>query len=285
MCERNSVNARVDALWLYPIKGCRGLAVPSATLASTGLEVGGIGDREWVVVDDQGEFISQREFPKMAQIETRLTGDSLRLKAPGMLQLNIPFESEGDVLSVRVWNDRVAAVTQGEIADAWLSEFLGLRCRLMRFDPQAQRISNPAYTGATMAPYKFADAFALLLCSRASLADLNARLAAKGNASIGLERFRPNIVLDGVEVFEEDYVDEITVAGARLQIVKPCVRCTVPNVDPATGEAGFEPGDTLATFRNDVRAGGITFGVNAIVVSGAGAVLSAGQAVEVSLRF
>ena len=139
--------ARIGALWMYPIKGCRGFSVPAATLASTGLEVDGIGDREWVVVDDQGEFLSQRELPKMAQIETRLTGVSLRLRAPGMLQLDVPFESEGDVIKVRVWNDEVAAVTQGDIADAWFSQFLGLQCRLVRFDPEASRISNPKYTG------------------------------------------------------------------------------------------------------------------------------------------
>lgn len=279
------MNALIDALWLYPIKGCRGFNVPAAALAATGLEVKGIGDREWVVVDDQGEFLSQRELPKMALIETRLTADSLRLKAPGMLQLEVPFGSEGDVLKVRVWNDEVAAVTQGEIADAWFSQFLGLPCRLMRFDPEARRISNRKYTGALSAPYKFADAFSLLVCSTASLADLNSRLVAKGQAEISIERFRPNIVLRGVDAFDEDYIDYLTIGGARLQVVKPCVRCTVPNVDPATGEARFEPGDTLAIYRNDAQAGGITFGVNAIVESGAGAELSAGDAVEVSLRF
>ncbi len=279
------MNAFIDALWLYPIKGCRGFSVPIATLVQTGLEVSGIGDREWVVVDNRGEFLSQRELPKMAQIETRLTGDSLRLKAPDMLQLDVPFESEGDVLKVRVWNDEVAAVTQGELTDAWFSQFLGLRCRLMRFDPEARRISNRKYTGAIEAPYKFADAFSLLVCSTASLADLNARLRAKGQAEVTIERFRPNIVLNGIEAFDEDYVDSFTISGAELQVAKPCVRCTVPNVDPATGEAGTEPGDTLATYRNNTQAGGITFGVNAIIESGAGTQLSKGDSVEISLRF
>lgn len=279
------MSARIDALWLYPIKGCRGLRIPGATLAQTGLEVDGIGDREWVVVDESGEFLSQRELPKMALIETRLTGESLRLRAPDMLQLDIPFASEGEVLTVKVWNDEVAAVTQGEIADAWLTQFLGLRCRLMRFDPQASRISNAKYTGAMTAPYKFADAFALLVCSTASLAGLNARLAARGAGVVALERFRPNIVLDGIEAFDEDYIDQIKINGAQLQVVKPCVRCTVPNVDPVTGEPGFEPGATLATFRNDTRAGGLTFGVNAIVAAGPGTRLATGDVVEVSLRF
>ena len=85
---------------------------------------------------------------------------------------------------------------------------------------------------------------------------------------MAIERFRPNIVLDGIEAFDEDYIDQIKINGAQLQVVKPCVRCTVPNVDPVTGEPGFEPGATLATFRNDTRAGGLTFGVNAIVAAG-----------------
>ena len=277
--------ARVDALWMYPVKGCRGFSTPAATLASTGLELDGIGDREWVVVDDKGEFLSQRELPKMSQIQTRFTGESLRLTAPGMLQLDVPFESEGDVIKVRVWNDEVAAVTQGPIADAWFSQFLGLQCRLVRFDPEASRISNPKYTGALLAPYKFADAFALLVCSTASLAELNSRLAAKGHAAVTIERFRPNIVLNEVEAFDEDYIDHFTIGDAKLRVVKPCVRCAVPNVDPSTGEAGFEPGDTLATYRNDVRAGGVTFGVNAVIESGAGVRLVVGDAVGVNLRF
>ena len=205
------MNARIDALWLYPIKGCRGFSVAAASLAQTGLEVDGIGDREWVVVDESGEFLSQRELPKMALIETRMTGESLRVKAPGMLQLDVPLASEGEVLTVKVWNDEVAAVTQGEIADAWLTRFLGLRCRLMRFDPQATRFSNAKYTSAVTAPYKFADAFAVLVCSTASLSELNARLAARGAAAVTIERFRPNIVLDGIESFDEDYIDWITI--------------------------------------------------------------------------
>jgi uncharacterized protein YcbX len=275
----------VSQLWFYPIKGCRGSRLAEATLAATGLEVDGVGDREWVVVDAEGEFLSQRELPAMALIETRVAGSALRLSAPGMLKLEVPLASEGDVLQVRVWNDEIDAVTQGEVADAWLSSFLGRPCRLMRFDPEARRWSNRRYTGATAAPYKFADAFALLVCSEASLAELNARLEKKGVGPVGIERFRPNIVLEGIEAHEEDYADEIAVAGARLRAVKPCVRCTVPNVDPATGVAGFEPGDTLAVYRNDPNAGGVTFGVNAIVESGAGNTIRAGDAVELSFNF
>jgi len=279
------VPATVSRLLLYPVKGCRGIRLRTAQLAATGLAVDGIGDREWVIVDEHGEFLSQRELPRMALIETRLTAGSLRLSAPGMLSLDIPFESEGDVVRIRVWDDELDAVTQGDLADRWLGDFLGRRARLMRFDPLAKRVSQRKYTGATEAPYKFADAFALLVTSEASLADINARLERKGLPPVDIDRFRPNIVLDGIEAFEEDYAKELRVGDAVIELVKPCVRCTVPSVDPARGEQGHEPGDTLAAYRNDPRAGGITFGVNGIVARSAGTVLHVGDAVEITLRF
>lgn len=277
--------AVISRLLLYPVKGCRGVALRSARLASTGLEFDGIGDREWVIVDDHGEFLSQRELPRMALVETSLAGSCLRLSAPGMLKLEVPFASEGDVVRIRVWDDEIDAVTQGDLADRWFTDFLGRRVRLMRFDPLARRISKRRYTGATEAPYKFADAFALLVTSEASLADLNARLQAKGLAPAGIERFRPNIVLDGVEAFDEDYARTVRVGDAAIELVRPCVRCTVPSVDPALGEQGDEPGDTLAAYRNNAEAGGITFGVNGIVKQGVGATLSVGDPVEITVRF
>jgi uncharacterized protein YcbX len=277
--------AVISRLLLYPVKGCRGVSLQSAQLAPTGLAVGDISDREWVIVDDANEFLSQRELPRMALIETRLTGSALRLSAPGMLTLEVPFESEGDVVRVQVWNDAVDAVTQGPLADQWFSDFLGRRARLMRFDPLAKRISKRQYTGATEAPYKFADAFALLVASEASLADLNRRLQARGIAPVDMDRFRPNIVLDGVDAFEEDFARDMRFGDCELELVKPCVRCTVPSVDPARGEQGTEPGDTLALYRDKPAAGGVTFGVNAIVARGAGSELRVGSPVDVTLRF
>ena len=277
--------AVISRLLLYPVKGCRGVALRSARLASTGLEFDGIGDREWVIVDDHGEFLSQRELPRMALVETALAGSCLRLSAPGMLKLEVPFASEGDVVRIQVWDDEIDAVTQGDVADRWFTDFLGRPARLMRFDPLARRISKRKYTGATEAPYKFADAFALLVTSEASLADLNTRLQAKGLAPAGIERFRPNIVLDGVEAYDEDYARTVRVGDAEIELVRPCVRCTVPSVDPALGEQGDEPGDTLASYRNNTEAGGITFGVNGIVTQGVGATLHAGDPVEITVRF
>jgi hypothetical protein len=190
----------------------------------------------------------------------------LRLKAPGMLTLEVPLASEGDVQPVLVWNDTIAAVTQGDVADAWFSNFLGVPCRLMRFDPEHLRLASAQYTGAHAAPYKFADAFPYLVTSRGSLEDLNLRLAGQGAAAVVGERFRPNVVLEGVDPYEEDYVRTLRIdaAGATLQVVKPCARCTVPGVDPTTGI--FDPAvtDLLAAYRG--RPAGVMFGVNAIAL-------------------
>jgi uncharacterized protein YcbX len=194
----------LSQLVLYPIKGCRGFALTQATIAATGLEIDGIGDREWVIVDADGEFLSQREYPKLALVETRMTETHLRLKAPGMLQLEVPFASEGDVVKARVWDDTIAAVTQGEVADAWFSNFLGVPARLLRFDPEHTRLASHRWTGKDEAPYKFADAFPLLVTNTASLADLNRRLQKQGRPAVDMQRFRANLVLDGIEAYEED---------------------------------------------------------------------------------
>jgi uncharacterized protein YcbX len=273
----------VAALTLYPVKGCRGIDLAEATLAATGLSVDGIGDREWVVVDAMGEFLSQREYPKMALIETRMRHDALRLRAPGMLELEVPFASEGDVVPVRVWDDRIDAVTQGDIADAWISSFLGTPARLVRFDPEFTRDADVRYTGPHAAPFKFADAFALLVTGESSLADVNRRLAAAGQAAVAMARFRPNIVVRGLDAWDEDHVKAFSSGDITITPVKPCARCSVPGVDPATGESATVVPDLLASFRS--TKDGVIFGVNAIVSAGTGATIRTGDAFGVVLDF
>jgi hypothetical protein len=279
------MSVRIRELVIYPVKGCRGIPVARARVEPTGLAFDApgmpIGDREWVVVDDEGAFLSQREWPAMALVETALSSSHLRLKAPGMLTLEVAFASEGDVMDVRVWNDTVAAVTQGAVADAWFTRYLGTPARLMRFDPQAQRLSSARYTAPHAAPYKFADAFALLVTGDASLADLNTRLTAAGAPPATTARFRPNIVLDGLPPYEEDYLRTLRAGGVVLRAVKRCSRCTVPGVDPQTGVQGTAVPDALAAYRR--TDDGVLFGMNAIVVEGAGAELRAGMTVDVEL--
>ena len=275
------MNARLHALRIYPVKGCAGIELTEGVLRETGLESEGIGDREWVVVDASGRFLSQRTQPRMALIQARIHGGLLRLTAPRMPLIEVRPVARGPACLVSVWRDEVQALDQGEVAGDWLSDFLGLPCRLMRFHPQARRLSDPQRTDSVVAPYRFADAFALLIVSLASLADLNRRLAQGAAPTVGIERFRPNLVLDGLDAYEEDYLRELRIGPARIQASGRCARCSVPGVDPATGLATTQVPDVLAGYRR--TPDGVTFGVNAIATAGIGARLAPGQDVQVEL--
>jgi uncharacterized protein YcbX len=277
-------------LHLYPIKSCAGIALREATLTAAGLMSERIYDREWMVVDAQGEFLTQRVHPAMALIKPRIKADTLELRAPGMLPLEImldlPDPGLARTLNVRVWNDTVKAYDCDDTTATWFSNFLGFPCRLVRFHPDAQRLANTDWTKGRDAPTLFADAYPVLVISEASLADLNDKLKARGRDALHMDRFRPNIVINGTEAFEEDYAESLRISGALLKPVKPCTRCGMPSVDQATGKLGPDPLDILQTYRANPKVnGGITFGMNAIVLEGEGAVLRAGQEVEVNLAF
>jgi hypothetical protein len=277
-------------LRLYPIKSCGGIALREATLTSAGLMSEHIYDREWMVVDAHGEFLTQREHPKMALVKPRIKADTLEVRAPGMLSLEIPLDlpdpGHAPTLNVRVWNDTVKAYDCDDTTARWFSSFLGLPCRLARFHPDAQRFTNTKWTGGMDVPTLFADAYPMLVISEASLADLNDKLKERGRDALPMDRFRPNIVVNGIEAFEEDYAEALKADGAILKPVKPCSRCSTPSVDQATGEFGPDPLDILQTYRADPKVdGGITFGMNAILLEGEGKVLRAGQEIEVTLAF
>ncbi|HJV75492.1 MAG TPA: MOSC N-terminal beta barrel domain-containing protein [Noviherbaspirillum sp.] len=275
---------------LYPIKSCAGIALREATLTSAGLMYEHIYDREWMVVDAKGEFMTQRQYPKMAIITPRIKSDTLEVRAPGMLRLEIPLglpapEDERSI-NVRVWNDTVQAYDCDETTAAWFSNYLGVPCRLVRFHSQARRIANTSWTNGIEAPTLFSDGYPVLVISDASLTDLNNRLKAQGREVLPMSRFRPNVVINGVEAFEEDYAESIAIGNARLKPVKPCARCPVPSIDQITGEFGPDPLDILRTYRaNPKLDGGITFGMNAIVLEGDGQVLRVGQDVDMQLAF
>jgi uncharacterized protein YcbX len=282
----SDLECRISALYVHPVKSCAGIAAAEALLVETGLEF----DRAWMVVDRAGEMLTQREEPRLALVRPTLRGDDMVLRAPGMLALHIALDRVEAATRARVWNDEVKAYDMGELAAQWFSDFAGRKLRLVRFDPEQKRLSSRQWSGEIEAENAFADAFPLLVIGSASLADLNARLAARGGAAVGMERFRPNLVLDGLQAFEEDHVDGLTITTddgpVRLKLVKPCTRCTIPNVDPAAGVAGHEPGDTLAGYRADPRMGGaVTFGMNAVIVEGIERTLRPGQAARATLRF
>lgn len=277
-------------LTLYPIKSCAGIALREATLTTAGLMSDHIYDREWMVVDAQGEFLTQREHSKMALITPRLKADTLELRAPGMLRLEIPLDladpDEAPTLNVRVWNDTVKAYDCDDTTAAWFSNAIGVACRLVRFHPNAKRVANTTWTNGIEAPTLFSDGFPMLVISQASLDDLNQKLTAQGRDALPMNRFRPNIVINGVEAFEEDFAATFTIGSAVLKPVKPCPRCSVPSVDQATGTIGPNPLHILQTYRANPKVdGGITFGMNTILLEGEGQVLRVGQDVDIELAF
>ena len=276
----------IASLHIYPVKSCGGITLDESLLIETGLEF----DRAWMVVDADGRFVSQRELPRMALIQPTLKVSDMVLRAPGMLALHVALDRVEQPVRVTVWNDEVAAYDMGDLCAQWFSDFLARPLRLVRFDPAQKRLSDRHWTGDHDAENGFADGFPVLVTSTAALAELNRRLLAGGEAEVTQARFRPNLVLDGLDAHGEDALDEIRFetgdGPVRLKLAKPCIRCSIPDVDPATAATGHAVGDTLAGYRADARMdGAITFGMNAIVIEGIERVLRTGLAGSATFRF
>ncbi|CAN7551070.1 MOSC N-terminal beta barrel domain-containing protein [Acidovorax sp. LjRoot129] len=283
----SDLSGTIARLFVYPVKSCAGIEVQEALLTETGLDL----DRAWMVVDAQGVFLTQRALPRMALIRPQLKSEEMVLRAPGMLALHVAIDAVEAPATVTVWRDTVPAWDMGAVAAQWFTDFLGQPCRLVRFDPEYRRLSSMDWTGGIEAPNQFSDGYPVLVVSEASMQELNGRLTAAGHGAVGIERFRPNVVLGGVDAHDEDRVDLVRVDGGsegeiHLQPVKPCARCPIPDIDPATADSSPEVGATLRAYRQDRRLNGaITFGMNAIVRQGAGQTLRVGQRVSADLRF
>ena len=271
---------------VYPVKGCGGIAVARADVHVTGLSAAGIHDREWMVVDDHAAFVTQRELPRLAQVATTIVDGALQLSAPDTgTMILAPQESASFAHEATVWRSRVRAFDAGDTAARWISAFLHKQVRLVHFDRSKARICNPDYAGDSGAHTMFADGYPMLVIGQASLDDLNARLAGKGERPLPMNRFRPNIVVEGLPAYEEDLIDTLECDGIALRMVKPCTRCKVTTTDQASGRVGVEPLHTLSTYRRDDALAAVTFGMNAIVIAGAGRSLLVGQAARVEYRF
>lgn len=282
--------AILSELTFYPIKSCAGIALREATLTRAGLMTESIYDREWMLVDAAGRFLSQREHPRMALITPRLKAQTLELRAPGMLRLEIelglPDPELAPTLTVQVWDDQLKAYDCDELTAAWFSNAVGVACRLVRFHPDARRLASARWTGAVAAPTLFADGFPLLAIGSASLADLNGKLQAAGRAALPMNRFRPNLVIDGIAAFEEDYAAALRLGESVLKPVKPCSRCNIPAVDQASGVPGPDPLEILQGYRAKPELdGAICFGMNCIVTQGADLRIRVGQEIAVELAF
>ena len=239
-----------------------------------------------MVIDREGRFVTQREYPRLSLIETALAGNTLRLTAPDCGALDVALDDQrGPSREVTVWRSRVRGFDQGDAAAAWLSAFLHADVRLVRFDPAATRRCNPDYVGDSGAHTLFSDGYPILVIGAASLDDLNARLVAKGSPALPMNRFRPNVVIADLPPYDEDHLDTITCGNVTLKLVKPCTRCQVTTTDQATARVGIEPLPTLSTYRRDDALAAVIFGMNAIVVAGAGQRLTIGAPATFEYRF
>ena len=247
--------AVVTGLFFYPVKSCAGTELDVAELDRRGI----VFDREFMLVDERGEFLTQREFAHMALIRPRRTAEFLELSAPGIQSIVIEPRGSGGTQTVRIWRDHVEAVDQGELVADWLSTFLDARVRLVRQADGAIRRVDPAFAIHPDNEVAFPDGYPLLLISEESLADLNSRLA----EAVPMSRFRPNVVIRGADAaFAEDGWQRVSVGEVECSLVKACARCTIPTVNQVTAERGTEPLATLTQFRHVPR--GVLFGQNLI---------------------
>ncbi len=256
---------RLVGITLYPIKSVRGVELSEVSIGPRGL----LNDRDWMLVDANGRFVSQRTLGAMAQLVAHATFNGLVIEHARCTPLEVARPVTGPPREVQVWDDRVLAYDAGDAAADWLGSLFGQPLRLVWMPPQTLRPVDPRYAGLPNVPVSFADGFPILITNIASLEDLNRRLP----LPIPMARFRPNLMISGWSPFAEDGIRRIRCGDLELLLVKPCTRCSIPTLDHQTGELSTDPTPVLKSFRYDRELHGVTFGVNAIITAGWGSTL------------
>lgn len=259
-----SARVQLTTLHVYPVKSGRAIDCRQARVIAQGLEF----DREWMLIDEDGRFLTQRSDPTLALLAAEPFESGVRLSHPkagkASVQRPDPFAATPPVTRrVTIWKREQLAYDAGDGAAEFVSAVVGRPARLM------------AAASAT-----FPDGFPLLVCSQASLADLNRRMGAQ----LPMSRFRPNLVIEGLAPWDEDRIAGLDIGSVSLRFVKACTRCTVTRIDQTSGRAAEDPLPTLRGFRFDEALRGVTFGQNARVESGAGRTLTVGDEVRVRWR-
>lgn len=266
---------QVKTLTIYPLKGAAGHALTEARVLDTGLE----RDRCFVLVDQTGRFVTQRSVPTLALLRMRLQPELVLEMHGQTVRLTRPT---GPECRVTVWDDEVPAQDWGDEAAAFLGRVFGQAIRLCERLPHAPRHVDETYSQGRAVPYFFADGFPILVASQESLDLLNQKLLAAGEEPVTMDRFRPNIVVEGWTPHGEDQAPRIRIGDTlELALSKPCGRCVVTTIEQSTGVSGVEPLRTLATYRKDPADGAVMFGQNAYVVRGQGATIRLGDRVEI----
>lgn len=266
-------NMHLSEINIYPIKSLKGIALESAVVEERGLEF----DRRWMLVDENRQFITQREVPRMATVKIKVGPDVMKASANGRGMIEVPLEpGTGEMANVTVWNSTVKAEFYPQEIHKWFTEAVDFPCRLVRMPDSTKRIVSPNYAVRKFQDHvSFADGYPFLLIGEGSLADLNSRL----DEPVTMDRFRPNFVVAGSSPFEEDTWRRVRIGSTEFHVVKPCARCVITTVDQVLGEkTGKEPLATLSAYRS--VDGKVLFGQNLIAES-EGAVVRVGDEVEV----
>jgi uncharacterized protein len=249
---------KISELYVYPIKSLGAVSRESCEVQTQGFKY----DREWMLTDLSGNFLSQRKTPQMSFVKVSILEDSLSVyhKNFPAQKLKIPFEVKSkQKQTVSIWDDQMPALLVDPIIDEWFTDMLGLKCRLVKLDRENKRMLKSKYQ-VNGEHVSFADSMPYLLIGRASLDELNLRLEQK----IPMLRFRPNIVFTGGGPFEEDDWKQINIAKVKFKITKPCARCVVTTIHLETGKKGKEPLHTLSLYRQ--QNGKVLFGQNMIAL-------------------
>ncbi|MFN8411487.1 MAG: MOSC domain-containing protein [Anaerolineales bacterium] len=245
----------LSSMTYYPIKACRGFDVSESNVERMGLE----HDRRMMVVTPEGEFLTQREYPRLALVTPTLKNDSVILSAPNFDSIHFTTQKSGMPYPVNIWRSKgVQAIDQGDETAQWFSDWLGTSVRLVHIADGFKRTLNPDYAVNADDHTGFADGYPILIISEESLQNLNSKL----DSALPMNRFRPNIVVKGCEPFAEDSWKRIKIGEIEMALVKPCPRCVVTTIDKETLEKNKEPLKALSTYRN--QEGGAMFGMNVI---------------------
>lgn len=256
---------RLKEIWIYPIKSLRGISLSESVLEQRGLQY----DRRWMLVDENNRFVSQREFPQLSQLFTKIKDDKLCVftnNDPG-IAFSLAGELESPAIPVQVWDDVVTAHPGPATAHEWFSKTLQQPVRLVYMPDNSMRPADPHYAPKD-SPVSFADGFPYLIAGTASLQQLSSKVG----KALDMQRFRPNLVIETKIPFEEDGWKSIQLGKASFSVVKPCARCQVVDIDPVTGIPQKDVLPVLAHFRR--QGNKVLFGMNAIWLADSSNIIS-----------
>lgn len=254
------MSLQLSEIFIYPIKSLGGISLSEALVEQRGLQF----DRRMVLVDQNGIFITQRDFPQMALLKTTIRDKNLVVtnslsNHSIILPLNPDNNTSSERIRVKIWNDECEAVIVSKEADEFFSDMIGIKCSLMYMPENEFRLVDPErkYVSENH-PVSFADGYPFLIIGQSSLDDLNKRL----ENPLPMNRFRPNFVFTGGQTFEEDEWKDFTIGDIKFKAVKPCARCVITTTDQQTAERSDEPLRTLSTFRKNGNK--VLFGMNLV---------------------